>query len=90
MEKIQYRALKFIFNDFDSDYNHILALAEKKTLLVNRVQLLATEVFKCVNNIAPEFVCELFEHHQTPYSLRDSSRLEQRKFKTKRHGFRSF
>ncbi len=78
-----------IFVDCDN-YVTLLSLAEKKTLLVNRIQQLEIEVYKCVNNMSPSFVCELFEEDNTPYNMRDNSPLKQRKFQTKKYGFRSF
>ena len=45
-EKIQKRSLRFLFDDYESDYEHLLVLANKPSLQVRKLRLLAIEIFK--------------------------------------------
>ena len=90
IERLQCRALRFTFNDFTSSYEQLLENSNEPSLSISRIRLLAIEVYKCVNELAPSYLCELFEKHDIPYELRDSNKLTQKAYKTVTHGFRSF
>ncbi len=51
---------------------------------------LAVEVYKCLYNIAPEYLCTLLKKHYVPYQLRDKNPLTQKTFNTVTYGKRSF
>ena len=89
LEKLQFRALRFVSNDFTSNYDDLLNSMKKNTLLLNRIQTLAIEMYKCVNDNAPEYLCNLFDQHNISYVLRDNNRLFQNRFKTVKYGLRS-
>ena len=57
---------------------------------MNRIKLLAIEVFKCVHGINPDYLACKFNIVKTPYNFRDSSKLQQPKFDTVRFGYKSF
>ena len=46
MERIVYRALKFVYNVFESDYTTLLQKAGLSSLELNRNRLIVIEVFK--------------------------------------------
>jgi len=54
LEKIQKRALRFVFNEFTSDYDTLLTKANVNTLFLSRLKYIATKVYKCVNSINNE------------------------------------
>ena len=60
LERIQFRCLRFVFNDFNSDYDSLLRRANLCTLTIQRLRLLATEVYKAVHNTGPDFLSDLF------------------------------
>ena len=60
LEKIQERALRLLYNDDVSSYEHILAIAGKPTLEIRRLRLLALEIFKTLNELNPIFMKEIF------------------------------
>ena len=60
-EKIQERALKFLLDDHKSDYEHLLLAAGKTTLAIRKLKVLATEIFKTINDLNPSFMKEIFE-----------------------------
>ena len=53
LEKIQERALRLLYNDNVSSYEHILANACKP---IRRLRLLALEIFKTLNDLNPIFI----------------------------------
>ena len=46
LEKLQERALRFVYLDTDSNYNELLDRADIATLHLGRLRMLATEVYK--------------------------------------------
>ena len=49
IENIQKRALRFLLNDYSSDYETLLKKTNKCTMEVKRLRLLALEIFKAFN-----------------------------------------
>ena len=60
IEKIQYRSLKMLTNDYNSDYKDLLDVTEKSTMEIRRLRTLALEIFKTVNNLNPDFMKYIF------------------------------
>ena len=56
MERIQYRALKCIYNDVSISYEELLARANLPTLELHRKRGILVEVFIYVNNISQYFM----------------------------------
>ncbi len=90
IENLQYRALKFVYNEYDATYSELMEMAGVNSLLIGRMRRLAIEVFKCVHKISPNYVCEMFEIHNVNYDFRDPFPLQQRSYKTITHGRRTF
>ena len=57
MERIQFRALKYIYNDVSTSYEELLARANLSTLELHRKREILVEVFKSVDNISPYILC---------------------------------
>jgi hypothetical protein len=51
LEKIQERALRFIYNDSDSSYENLLEKSQLPSLRLRRLRSMAIEVFKIINKI---------------------------------------
>ena len=73
LEKVQYRALKFVYRDFDATYEELLAKANLPTLHVARVQNIAMEVLKAVNGMSPGYIQDMFHRTTHSYNLRNKS-----------------
>ena len=54
------------------------------------LRYLAIEVFKCVNEISPAYLNDMFTRKQCPYALRDSSILVRPKVNLTQYGLKSF
>ena len=61
LEKLQYRALRIVFNDYISSYESLLNKVNLPTLHINRLRCIATETYKCINNMSPEYLRDLVE-----------------------------
>ena len=90
LEKIQEKALRVVYKDFDSSYEDLLTKADMLSLSTYRLRFLAIEMFKCVNGQNPKYLNDLFTKKSMAYDLRVSDLLIQRKFKTYKFGYRSF
>ena len=60
LEKLQYRALKFVFNDYNSSYESLLTKAGMPSLEVSRLRNIASEVYKAYNKLSPSYICDMF------------------------------
>ena len=60
MEKINERALRFVFNDFNATYDDLLKKANTRSLQASRNCTMATEIFKCFNDLSPAYIKDLF------------------------------
>ena len=63
IEQIQTRALRILYNDFDSDYKTLLDKSGECTMEVKRLRTLELEVLKTLNNLNAAFMEEIF--HRT-------------------------
>ena len=59
MEKLQYRALRLVFNDFDSSYETLLERVNMPTLHISRIRLIAVETFKILHKMSPVYLQDL-------------------------------
>jgi hypothetical protein len=89
MEKIQERALRFVFNDQHSTYYDLLLRINKDTMHVQRLKQLMNFVYKCVNKLGPSNLNDLFTVKTSPYVFRNNLLLYQPKINTVTHGINS-
>jgi hypothetical protein len=77
LEKVQLRALRFVFNDYTNDYATLLQLANLPSLEISRLRFLAIEVFKARNGLSPNYISDMFKSTTHKYSLRSKNTLSQ-------------
>ena len=90
LEKLQERALRFVFKDNNSSYADLLKRGNFLSLSAYRIRNLGMEVFKCFHGMNPMYLNNLFCKQEIKYDLRDKTLLEQPKFSTKTYGYSSF
>ena len=56
LEKLHYRALKFVYNEFDQSFEYLLQKAGKSTLHLSRLRLIAFETFKIIHGNSPRYL----------------------------------
>ena len=70
MEKVQERALRFVYEDFSSSYEDLLP---KKTdlpsLHIRGMRIMAIEAFKILNEICPPVLSNLVQERSSSYNL---------------------
>ena len=86
LERIQYRALRFVFMDFCSSYDELLNRANLTSLEVGRKRMLLKEVYKATNGMSPEILRDLFSKKECKYNLRSRNNLEVLHCRTNKYG----
>ena len=77
IEKIQERALRFLYNDHLSSYSELLEKSERCTMHVSRLRVLCTETFKTLMHLNPSFMSGIFKiKSSTRYSSRNPYNLQ--------------
>ena len=70
LDKIQERAIRFIYNNYSSSLSDVLKLSGTEYLHVKMLKLMACEVYKIVNDLSPSFISDLIEIKHSQYSMR--------------------
>lgn len=89
LEKIQYRALKFVYCDHVSSYDDLLKKAGLPTLELARTRMILLHVFKCVNKLSPSFMWDMYTPRCQVYNLRNNNTLTRSHCRTVRQGVQS-
>ena len=90
LEDIQKRALRFVLDDYESDYYGLLNKADVPGMKIMALRYLAIEVYKCMNGLNPKYLNDLFTMKKSKYDLRDNSLINRCKILTTNHGLKSF
>ena len=73
--KIQYKALKIVYNSNESD-EELLIRNNEVSIHQNQLRILATEVFKSLADLNPNFIKSYFTIKEIPYCLRNGNVLK--------------
>ena len=76
IEKIQERALRFIYRDYDSSYESLLMKSQLPSLKVRRLRAIALEALKILNNLSPVYLNDLLTFKNLSYSFRYTQTVE--------------
>ena len=90
LEKVHFRALKFIFQDFNSSYEILLEKAGTTTLHLSRLRYLAIEIFKIVYGLSPSYLKDFICLEDTSYNFRYTNLLNLPRPKSTMFGTNSF
>ena len=61
INRIHERALRIVYNDYDSSFDKLLEKDNSVTIHHRNIQALAIEIFKVINGISPKFMNEIFD-----------------------------
>ena len=89
-EDIQKQALRFVLDDYTSDYHKLLNKADVPGVKIMALRYLAIEVYKCVNGLNPKYLNDLFTIKKCKNDLRDDTLIYRSKVLTTNHGLKSF
>jgi hypothetical protein len=67
MEKIQERALRFIYDDYNSSYENLLEKSKLPSLKIRRLKNIAVETFKIIHKNSPSYLHDL---RDLPFNLK--------------------
>ena len=89
-EKLHERAIRFIYNDYDSDYFDLLKEKKLCTLYTKRLQTMCCEVYKAINGISSQYMNELLFDRPSTYKSKQELNLYIPKAKQVTFGYKSF
>ena len=90
LEKIQARALRFIYEDYESTYDELLEKAKVPSLKVRRMRTMAIECFKILNKLSPSCLHDLVVFIDCKYNFRYSNIVDIPRMRTSTYGKNSF
>ena len=90
LDKLNKRAIRIVYNDQFSSHEKLLKDANALSLSMLRLKFMIIEVYKCINELNPEYMNQMFSVKNTKYNLRDASIAHQNIFQTVTFGYRSF
>ena len=90
LEKIQERALRFIYYDKSSSYEELLEQSGLPSLSVRHMRAVALETFKIIHKQCPEYLHDLVTIKQSNYSFRYSNCASVPQVRTTSFGLNSF
>ena len=70
MEKIQERALRFIYEDYNSSYENLLEKSKLPSLKIRRLKTIAVETFKIIHKNSPSYLHDLINIKLQNYNFR--------------------
>ena len=86
LEKIQERALRFVFNDKCSSYDDLMKKADAVPVRLYLMSVRLLDVFKIVKGYAPLYLSDIFRDKNVNYELRDGNILDVPRFNKVMHG----
>ena len=89
MEYVQKSTLRIIYNDYSSDFDSLLCKGNHLRIHEINKRKLLTEVYKCLNNLNPIFINDLFTKKNLNFNLRNSNLLELNRTSTLTYGLKS-
>ncbi len=90
LEKVQERALRFVYEDFTSTYEKLLEKAKIPSLHIRRQRKMALETYKIINKLAPVCLHDLLKIKDCKYTFRYNNILDIPRFRTTTYGKKSF
>ena len=91
IEKVNERAVRFVFGDKSTPYSELLRKLGRKTLKEERLFKIVNTVYKLINHSnAPQSLKDLIEPRQSTYSLRGKDVLKMPRTNTTRYGLKSW
>ena len=90
MEKLQERALRFVYSDYNSSYDDMLTKINLPTLKLRRIKSMAIETFKIFHDMSPPVLSNLIVKKNSVISFRYSNILQIPSVRTTTAGKNSF
>ena len=88
ISKMRYKGLKIVYNSNES-YEELLILNNEVSIHQKQLRILATEVFKSLADLNPDFMKSYFTIKEIPYCLRNGNFLKIPSARSTRYGTNS-
>ena len=89
INKTHKRALRAVYNDFQSPFTTLLERDQSVTIHVQNLRTLMVEVFRSINRLNPQIMRGMFELKPSQYNLRSGVSLKLPHVKTSKFGLNS-
>ena len=89
IEKLYERALRVAVNDYKSPYRNVLDECNMLMIYEQHEQQIMIQVYKVLHELAPPIPSTFYSIRDTPYNLRDSSKIILPKYHTVKYGYNS-
>ncbi len=86
IEQVQYRALKYVFNDFNCSYDILRRRTNAPLLYTRRRKTVLLEVYKTCHCYDPQYLSETFKEQRDEYNTRNGKALVQHKCNSTKYG----
>ena len=87
IKKIQERSLRLVLDDHISDYPTLLGKSAIDPLETKRIKMLATEIYKTIYSINPNYLKEIFKMSESQnYNFRSHNALKVGRFNMVKYG----
>ncbi|XP_045191580.2 uncharacterized protein LOC123548413 isoform X3 [Mercenaria mercenaria] len=86
MEKLQERALRFVYNDYSSSYKELLTKVNLPSLHIRRMRIMAMQTYRIFNEISPVVLSDLVIKRNSSFNFRYSNILQVPRVKTTTYG----
>ena len=89
IDRVQRKALRIIYNDYNSDYDTLLKYGNHHKIHDVNNRKLLIEVYKCLNKLNPTFLNDLFKPKTLSHDLRNRNLLHIPNANTLNYGLKS-
>ena len=86
LEKLQFRALRIVCNDYEASYENLLSRVNMTTLHLKKMKNIAIETYNCLNSLSPEYIRDLVNYKSSNYNFRYENMAEIPTVRTTRYG----
>ena len=89
-KQIQERALRFIYEDYDSSYGDLLQKSKLPSLKIQRIRTIAIETFKIIHRESPQYLHDLIDIKARSYNFRSKNTAAVPRVRITRYGLKCF
>ena len=86
LQKLQNRAIRFVYGDYDCESVDLITKYNMKSILQCNIYEIAVEMFKCFNDVAPSYISALFKKQNNGYRTRNFNNFVLRCPRTVKYG----
>ena len=86
INSIHERSLRLVYSDKTSTFKEFLDKDKSASVDHKNIQVLATEIYKTVNGLAPTILNSIFEIKNIEYNLRNKNNFKLRRINSVRYG----